>query len=54
MGAGDDLWVRAAHIHIPLPLNNVAAIALQPLDYAKDNTMLMLIMCKHISVEQEY
>lgn len=32
VGAGDDLWVRAAHVHISLALDDVAAIALQPLD----------------------
>lgn len=28
VGTGDDFWVGAAHIHIPLALNDVAAIAL--------------------------
>lgn len=32
VGAGDDLWVGAAHVHVPLALDDVAAIALQPLD----------------------
>lgn len=32
MGAGDDLRVGAAHVHIPLALDDVAAITLQPLD----------------------
>lgn len=32
VGAGDDLWVRAAHVHVPLALDDVAAIALQRLD----------------------
>ena len=37
VGAGDDLWVGAAHVHIPLALDDVAAIALQPLN-CKRNT----------------
>lgn len=32
VGAGDDLWVGAAHVHVPLALDDVAAIALQALD----------------------
>lgn len=37
VGAGDDLWVGAAHVHVPLALNDVAAIALKPL-HCKENT----------------
>lgn len=32
VGASNDLWVGAAHVHVPLALDDVAAIALQPLD----------------------
>lgn len=46
VGTGNDLWVGAAHVHVPLPLDDVAAIALQPLDCrththtARDNSLV--------------
>lgn len=35
VGAGDDLWVGAAHVHVSLALDDIAAIALQPTDCGK-------------------
>lgn len=32
MGAGDDLRARAAYIHIPLTLDDVTGITLQPVN----------------------
>lgn len=32
VGAGDDLWVGAAHVNVPLALDDVTAIALQTMD----------------------
>lgn len=36
--AGDDFWVGAAHVHIPLAVDDVAAIALQPMCYEEERT----------------
>lgn len=32
VGAGEDLWVGAANVHVPLALDDVTAIALQRID----------------------
>lgn len=52
VGAGDDLWVGAAHVHIPLALYDVAAIALQPLDCRGHDNLLgcNLIWCASLFV----
>lgn len=42
VGAGDDLWVRAAQVHIPLTMDNVAAIALQTLNCKDEQRQINL------------
>lgn len=53
VGASDDLWAGAAHVHVPLALEDVTAIALQRLAF--HNTQRTLAQhCNNVLQENDH